>query len=133
MPCLRSWEFTMASPPACNWPFTFLPRLSIPSHWKVAPLTAFAAVAIKESSLEIGNGLDLFQRGETGFHFQQTCLPQVEHAFAPRLVGNIGFIAALEDDAGHLIGDRHDLVDAYAPLVASAATDIAAHRLVGFP
>ena len=48
MPCLRNWELTMASPPACNWPLTFFPRLSMPSHRKVASLIAFAAVAIEE-------------------------------------------------------------------------------------
>jgi hypothetical protein len=48
IPCLRSTELTVASPPACNWPLTFLPRLSMPSHRKVASLIAFAAVAIEE-------------------------------------------------------------------------------------
>src|SRR5512139_1888850 len=132
MPCLRSWVLTKAKPPACIWPLTFLPRLSMPSHRKVASLTAFAAVAIR-NPLEVGNGLDLFQRGETGFHFQQTCLAQVEHAFAPRLVGDVGFVAALEDDAGHGVGDRHHLIDTHPPLVASSAADVAADRLVGPP
>src|SRR5512139_378533 len=132
MPCLRSWVLTKAKPPACIWPLTFLPRLSMPSHRKVASLTAFAAVAIK-NPLEIGNSLDLFQRGETGFHFQQTCLAQVEHAFAPRLVGDIGFVAALENDAGHGVGNRHHLIDAHPSLVAGATADVAAHRLVGLP
>jgi len=47
-PCLRSRELTTASPPAIIWPLTFFPRLSMPSHRKVASLTAFAAVAIQK-------------------------------------------------------------------------------------
>ena len=37
-------------------------------------LDCFCRCSHRGNSLEIGDGLDLFQRGETGFHFQQTGL-----------------------------------------------------------
>jgi hypothetical protein len=61
--------------------------------------------------------------------FKQARLTQVEHPFTPRLVGDIGFISALEDDAGHFVGNGHHLIDAQPSLVAGAAADIAANRL----
>ena len=83
--------------------------------------------------LFVGHGHHFLERGDALLHLPQPGLPQVAHAFAPRLVGDFDRVAAAHDQPPHLVGDRHHLIDADAALVAGAPAAVAADRPVGRP
>src|SRR5512137_275263 len=140
MPRRRSAAATTESPPARISPLTTRPFLSRPSHLKTASLVstrglAIAPVAIvaPPSVLFVGAAQDLFERGHPLLHFQQPGLPQVAHSVSLCLAPDVERGCMLEDHVLHRLGDRHDLVDAEATLVAAALAALATDRLVRDP
>src|SRR3712207_635743 len=81
-------------------------------------------------SARAGDARDLGDRRDAAPDLLEAVLAQAHHALADRLVGDrVGRLAG----HGHLadrLGDRHDLIEADAALVAGAAAAGAAHGLV---
>src|SRR3954471_5365850 len=107
----------MDSPLARISPFCSLPILSLPGQaklkvWASAPAGFFAIVAMVVSLL-VGDGLDLFEGSQPLLDLDEARLPQVLHPFTQCLVGQVDRGAVLHDDAFHLLGNGHHLVDAY--------------------
>ena len=82
--------------------------------------------------LFVGDSQHLFKRGQPHLGLVQSGFAQGAHPFAFGLLGNFERTAVLQDDALHLLGNRHDLVDADPPFVAIVAGGTA-YRPVGNP
>src|SRR6185369_13387692 len=129
MPWRRRFAATADSPAARLSPLITFPVLSLPVQEKLYCLTSaagfFATAAMVVSLLLVGDALDLFQLREPFLHLDQARLAQVLDAFARSLVGQVDRGAVLHDDAFHLLGDGHDLVDPDPAFVAGIFTHLA--------
>ncbi len=91
---------------------------------------AALARLLNEIRTDVETGSNLSQAFSK--HLAQSRLAKVEHAFAAGLGSDVHGVAAGHDDAGDLLADRHDLVDAHPALVAAALAAFAtarSHRL----
>src|ERR1700690_1424098 len=124
-PWRRRSERSAASLAAMALPRTLLPRLSLPSqmYWD-SFLLAVAVTAMIQSSpsgLIDRDAVDFFQTRQACAHFFQAGAAQIPNAVFGGLIGDVHCTAAFHDDAPDRFGDRHDLVDAHAALVAVGA------------
>src|SRR6185437_3143214 len=144
IPWRRRFDVATVSEIARSSPRTGFLLRSTPSHRKVSSrafrsLRRTVAVAIvigprmRVMRLLVGDGLDLFERGDSGPDLAKSGLPQRTDAFAACLLGDVERIAVAHDDLAHLVADRHHFVDADAALVAGALAVVAPRRAERLP
>ncbi len=149
MPWRRRLVVTTVCDAALDSPRTWRLLRSTPSQTNVYSLTSLRRAAAARCggsghgadslSGEIRCGYSLVMASISSsevtpsFTLMRPGLAQVAHAFLLRLVGDVERVAVAHDELPHLVGDRHDLVDADAALVARALALVAADRAVRLP